>query len=99
MPGAYQHAAYASLRAIENRRWVVQCANGGISLIVRPNGVVDLETELFTERMLTGTIHLRADESFYVRWGDIFGIATVIGTIVLILFAYVRSRTERKNHA
>ena len=34
--GAYQHASFASLRAVETRRWVVQCANGGISMVVDP---------------------------------------------------------------
>ena len=36
--GAYQHASFASLRAVETRRWIVQCANGGISMIVDPAG-------------------------------------------------------------
>ena len=32
--GPYQHRQFAVLRAVENRRWVAQCANGGISFIV-----------------------------------------------------------------
>jgi len=97
-PGAYQHAAYASLRAIENRRWVVQSANGGISLIVRPSGNVDLRTDLYTERTLIGTIELRTDESPYLRWGDVFGKASLVGTIGLILFAFIGTRFKGKRH-
>jgi apolipoprotein N-acyltransferase len=46
--GAYQHASFASLRAVETRRWVVQCANGGISLIVDPTGKRQTTTDLYT---------------------------------------------------
>jgi apolipoprotein N-acyltransferase len=62
------HFSCAVFRAVENRRWVVQSANGGISGIVDPSGrVVDT---LSTEGVLTGDIELRTGLSLYARWGD-----------------------------
>ena len=69
--GAYQHASFASLRAVETRRWVVQCANGGISLVVDPTGKRQVTTNLYTRAKFVTDIGLLSDETFYVKYGDI----------------------------
>ena len=91
--GVYQHAAYASLRAIENRRWVVQSANGGISLIVRPSGRIESATHMYTATELFGRIERRSDLTPYVRWGDWLGVSALAGAIGLLAFAIIRPRT------
>ena len=88
-PGAYQHASYASFRAIENRRWIVRVANGGISGFVDPTGVLHDETKLYTAATLRGTIEPRREQTFYVRHGDIFallcsGVAALFVIVALI---------------
>jgi len=40
-PGHQQHLAYARLRAIETRKWVVRSANTGISAFVNPLGDIE----------------------------------------------------------
>ncbi|MCZ6702403.1 MAG: apolipoprotein N-acyltransferase, partial [Ignavibacteria bacterium] len=52
--GPYQHKEFAVLRAVENRRSVVRCANGGISCIINPLGIIEAETEMFTKTVLVG---------------------------------------------
>ncbi len=38
--GPQQHLATMVLRAIENRKWVISCVNGGISVIISPYGEI-----------------------------------------------------------
>jgi apolipoprotein N-acyltransferase len=62
------HFASAVFRAVENRRWVIQSANGGISGIVSPYGRV--VESLNAEGVISGDIELRTDASLYTQWGD-----------------------------
>ena len=63
--GPYQHKEFAILRAVENRRSVVRCANGGVSCIINALGETVDETELFTRTYLVGEVPIQNDESFY----------------------------------
>jgi apolipoprotein N-acyltransferase len=83
--GPYQHRQFAVVRAVENRRWVAQCANGGISFIVDPSGRVVEQTKMFTAGGLSGTIRSRTEQSFYSRHGDWF--AEICLVLTLFLFA------------
>jgi apolipoprotein N-acyltransferase len=95
--GAYQHAAFASLRAVETRRWVVQCANGGISLVVDPCGTIQRTTKLYTSTTLVAGIGLRSDQTFYVRYGDVVGKGC-FGASLLMLLAVASQIFGRKYH-
>jgi apolipoprotein N-acyltransferase len=63
--GPYQHKEFAILRAVENRRSVVRCANGGVSCIINALGETVDETELFTQTYLVGEVPIQNDETFY----------------------------------
>lgn len=69
--GAYQHAAFASFRAIENRRWVVQCANGGISTFVDQLGVTRVSSEMYTPARIVNEIVPSNEITFYAKYGDV----------------------------
>jgi apolipoprotein N-acyltransferase len=97
-PGAYQHASYASIRAVENRRWIVRVANGGISGFVDPTGAFHQETELYTARTLDGTIQLRSDRTFYSTYGDLFAQMCLGGTCAFLLLSLILPR-YRLSHA
>ena len=77
--GARQHCQYAVLRAIENRRWVVRCANGGISCFIDPYGIMVDKTSMYTEASIVRTIQPLDEQTFYTRHGDWF--ARVCGVI------------------
>jgi apolipoprotein N-acyltransferase len=65
--GPYQHEDFAILRAVENRRSVVRCANGGISCIINAKGKILSETELFTKTFLVGDVPLQDEKTFYTE--------------------------------
>ena len=50
----YQHFAQASMRAIENGRYLVRSANTGISGIVDPYGRVLAQTDIFQQAVVVG---------------------------------------------
>ncbi len=85
--GAYQHAAYARFRAVETRRWVLQVANGGISLLVNPLGQVMYETKLYETTSFTSTLFPQKQLSFYVIYGNIFAQSCLL--ICILLLCYV----------
>ena len=94
--GAYQHAAFASLRAVETRRWVVQCANGGISLVVDPTGKRQLTTNLYTKTKFTADIGVRSDKTFYVNHGDTVAHLSVAGSIMMLVAATLRLNKSKR---
>jgi apolipoprotein N-acyltransferase len=63
--GPYQHKDFAMLRAVENRRSVVRCANGGVSCIINAKGKILAETEMFEKTTLVGEIPLQDEKTFY----------------------------------
>ena len=87
MSGAYQHQQMAIFRAIENRRWVVRCAVGGISCFIDPSGRVYDATELFTKRTLSRQIERRTELSFYTRHGDWLGDISLWVALILVAAA------------
>ncbi|MEX0736967.1 MAG: apolipoprotein N-acyltransferase, partial [Bacteroidota bacterium] len=85
--GAYQHASYASLRAIENRRWIVRAANGGISGFVDPMGRIHEKTSMYTEATITGMIVPSDERTFYVRHGDLFALLCLFCSSLFVILA------------
>ncbi len=70
--GPYQHIAIEAFRAVENRRWLVQCSNGGISCCIDPTGEVRSATEMFTRTSFVATVVPGTELTFYSRYGDWF---------------------------
>jgi len=99
--GARQHCQFAVMRAVENRRWVVRCANGGISCFVDPLGRIYDKTQMYTEASIARSIEPRTEQTFYTKHGD--WLPRIAGTITgflmagsLLQFIFVRSTLKRK---
>ena len=72
-PGYRQHFHFARLRAIENRRDVVQAANTGTSGLINQRGDVLQKTGWWVETTLRGDINGNDAQTPFVRHGDVIG--------------------------
>jgi apolipoprotein N-acyltransferase len=95
--GAYQHASFASLRAVETRRWVVQCANGGISLVVDPTGKRQITTNLYTKTKFITDIGLCSGTTFYMKHGDILAQMCVAISVMMLLTTIVHTVKSKRS--
>ena len=83
--GYKQHASYARLRAIENRRSIARSANTGISMLIDQRGNVMAQTEWWVPSAVAGELKLNAETTFYTRHGDYLArIATGITLLSLV---------------
>ena len=80
----YQHFAQASMRAIENGRYLVRAANTGISGIVDPYGRVVAESEIFQPAVILGEARFLRTSTLYTRTGDLFAYASVAAALGLL---------------
>jgi apolipoprotein N-acyltransferase len=83
----YQHFEQASLRAIEEGRYLVRSANTGVSGIVDPYGHVLQRSDIFQPALIVGDVRLLKTPTIYARIGDVFAYASAILTIALVLMA------------
>ncbi|HEY5533431.1 MAG TPA: apolipoprotein N-acyltransferase [Ignavibacteria bacterium] len=86
--GTYQHNQYSVLRAIENRRWIVRCANTGISCYIDPYGNMLQKTEINERALITEDIGIRKQQTFYTGYGDLTGVSCMYFTVILIVAGY-----------
>ena len=87
-----QHFAQASMRAIENGRYLVRAANTGISGIVDPYGRVLARTTIFEPAVVVGEVRTISEQTIYTRVGDVFAYASIAVTLVSLVFT--RRRVE-----
>lgn len=88
----FQHFELASLRAIEQGRYLVRAANTGISGIVDPYGRVTLRSPLFEQTVLVGEVRLLRDRTVYGRTGDVVAWAAVAVTLAMAAWGLARPR-------
>lgn len=88
----YQHFAMASMRAIEEGRYLVRAANTGVSGMVDPYGHVRLASDLFVEGAWVVDVRLLDDRTLYSRIGDVVAWLSVALSLVAVLPAGVRRR-------
>ncbi len=80
----YQHFEQASMRAIEEGRYLVRSANTGISGIVDPYGRVLARSSIFQQAVLVGDARFLTVSTFYARHGDALPYAGIVVTLVLV---------------
>lgn len=96
-PGYRQHASYARLRAIENRRNVVRSANNGISCIIGSKGEIIAETNWREAVVIKSRVSLNNKLTFYSKTGDFIGrIASFFCALLLLYAASTRIMNKSK---
>ena len=83
----YQHFLQASMRAIEQGRYLARSANTGITGFVDPYGRVLQKTEIFERAILVGDVRLLDEQTIYGRIGDLFAYISAALTLIALLFA------------
>lgn len=71
--GPYQHNQYAVLRAIENRKWIVRCAQTGVSCFIDPLGSMYDEIPYWSTGVVHRNIVGNTERTFFSENGDIIG--------------------------
>jgi apolipoprotein N-acyltransferase len=75
----YQHFALASIRAVEQGRYLARVANTGISGVVDPYGRVIGGTRVFEEAVVVAEVRLLQGRTLYATIGDLVAqIALVV---------------------
>ncbi len=85
-PGPYQHEQFATLRAIEDRRWIVRCANTGISAFFDDRGQTIKSLPIFVSGSITERVPLIERKTLYVRLGDYIAIPAMFYGILALLW-------------
>jgi len=84
----YQHFEQASLRAVEQGRYLIRAANTGISGIVDPYGRVVRSSKIFERTLVSGTVRFIDRRTVYGRTGDAFAYACALLTLLTIAAAW-----------
>ena len=87
---AYQHFEMASMRAIEEGRYLARSANTGISGVVDPYGRIVQASGIFEQVGLVAEVRLLTGRTIYSQIGDV--IAYVAMALTVIALAVVRPR-------
>jgi len=95
--GHIQHFEYARLLAIEMHRYVVRSANNGISSVIAPNGHVIKRTKFWTRTTFRSDVPLFSDQTFYVRYGDWIGVASIAIFLITLLYSIGKRLMKHEN--
>ncbi len=81
--GPYQHFELAKLRAIENRVFIVRCANTGISGVINSKGIVQHKIPLGEKSIIIADILPAQNLTFYTKYGEVFAILCIIVSLMI----------------
>ena len=81
----HQHFALASMRAIEQGRYLARAANTGISGVVDPYGRVVARSAIFEQAGLVEEVRLLTSRTIYSRIGDVIAYLAIALTIVALV--------------
>ena len=81
----YQHFELASMRAIEQGRYLVRAANTGVTGIVDPYGQVVQRSAIFEQVGLVGEARVLTGRTIYAAIGDVVAYASIVLTAVALV--------------
>src|SRR6185503_11896120 len=81
----YQHFELASMRAIEQGRYLARAANTGISGLIDPYGRVVARSGIFEQVGMVEEARFLSTRTIYARIGDVVSYASIVITIVALI--------------
>ncbi|MBI9016057.1 MAG: apolipoprotein N-acyltransferase [Phycisphaerae bacterium] len=102
-----QHLAQCRLRAVENRVGIARSVNTGISCFIKPDGslqaggkVTSLAEDPFDRQgqigFVTDNVYIDSRISLYSKIGDVFAIACVVATALILIVNFKRKSFQEK---
>lgn len=92
--GTYQHNQFAIFRSVENRRWIVRCANTGISCFIDPYGNMYDATDINVKTDIVKSIGVRKEKTFYSEHGDLFSKICLYSGLIFFGFTFLLKRNN-----
>jgi apolipoprotein N-acyltransferase len=83
----YQHLAMATLRCIENRRWLLRSTSNGVSALVDPGGRIRRQSPLRQRDHFLAHFEYLRGKTIFTCWGYLFPY----GCLFLVLVGFVAS--------
>ncbi len=91
-----QHFAGATLRAVENGRYLIRSAITGISGIVDARGIILAESRPNERTTVTGNVRLETAATAWTRWGFWIPRVTTLAGLGVLLFGLARLIRARR---
>jgi len=94
--GPYQHFSMTVFRTVENRRALARAANTGISGFIDPAGRILAASPLLQEAVITRSLPLMKEKSFYTRFGDLLAMGCLAAALLAVGVVIVKSALKLK---
>ena len=93
----YQHFAMNIFRAIENRKYLIVCANTGISGVIAPTGTIIKQTKNKEHVCFEEKVYTNKYITVYDRIGDLFVLVCALYILSIFIFLVQGYIKKRKN--
>lgn len=93
--GPLQHYLIATVRAIENRRFVARCANTGISGVISPTGRTLIKAPQYQRIGFAVDIPLMKHRTIYTKIGDALPLASVVFVLLIFIVILINHFTRK----
>lgn len=90
----YQHFELASMRAIEQGRYLARAANTGISGVIDPYGRVVAKTRVFDQDVVVAQVRFLQARTLYATIGDVVAQASVLGALLTAVWLAASRRAR-----
>ena len=93
----YQHFALNIFRAVENRKYLIICANTGVSGVISPIGKVVRQTKNQEQICFEESVYPNDYITIYDKIGDFFVYLCIayVGIILLCLLFWKKNKSSR----
>ncbi len=92
----YQHFSIATMRCVENRRYLLRATSTGVSGIVDPFGRVLKKIDIEKMEFAIEDIYPINEKTFYSKYGDIFSQACLTISAILFILSLWRKNGIRR---